>query len=69
MINGAETIDKLVAQADEDFKRQYLDRVWAMNKEMMFKELMRVHGESTKMMNAAQEELEHLRLQLASLKH
>ena len=39
--------------------------VWAMNKEQMFKELMRVHAESTKMMLAAQTELDNLRMTLA----
>ena len=54
MMNGASVIDQLVETADEAFKRQYLDRVWAMSKIDMFKELMRVHAESTRMMNQAQ---------------
>jgi hypothetical protein len=65
MINGAAVIDQLVQSADEDFKRQYLDRVWAMNKMDMFKELMRVHGESTKMMNQAQAEIDNLKAVIA----
>ena len=65
MINGAAVIDQLVESADEDFKRKYLDRVWAMSKMDMFKELMRVHGESTKMMTQAQAEIDNLKAVIA----
>ena len=65
MINGAAVIDQLVESVDEDFKRQYLDRVWAMSKMDMFKELMRVHGESTKMMVQAQAEIDNLKAVIA----
>jgi len=65
MINGAAVIDQLVESADEAFKRQYLDRVWAMSKIDMFKELMRVHGESTKMMIQAQAEIDNLKAVIA----
>ena len=65
MINGAAVIDQLVESADEDFKRKYLDRVWAMTKMDMFKELMRVHGESTKMLTQAQAEIDNLKAVLA----
>lgn len=65
MINGAAVIDQLVESADEDFKRKYLDRVWAMSKMDMFKELMRVHGESTKMLTQAQAEIDNLKAVIA----
>ena len=65
MINGAAVIDQLVESADEAFKRQYLDRVWAMSKMDMFKELMRVHGESTRLMHQAQSEIENLKAVIA----
>lgn len=65
MINGAAVIDQLVESADEAFKRQYLDRVWGMTKVDMFKELMRVHGESTKMMIQAQAEIDNLKAVIA----
>ena len=65
MINGAAVIDQLVESADEAFKRQYLDRVWAMSKMDMFKELMRVHGESTRMMVQAQAEIDNLKAVIA----
>jgi hypothetical protein len=62
--NGQE-VTELVESPDDVQKRKYLDMVWAMNKEQMFKELMRVHAESTKMMLAAQTELDNLRMTLA----
>ena len=65
MINGAAMIDQLVETADEAFKRQYLDRVWSMTKIDMFKELMRVHGESTRMMVQAQAEIDNLKAVIA----
>jgi hypothetical protein len=65
MINGAAVIDQLVESVDEDFKRKYLDRVWAMSKMDMFKELMRVHGESTKLMTQAQAEIDNLKAVIA----
>ena len=65
MINGAAVIDQLVETADEAFKRQYLDRVWSMSKMDMFKELMRVHGESTRMMIQAQAEIDNLKAVIA----
>ena len=65
MINGAAVIDQMVESVDEDFKRKYLDRVWAMSKMDMFKELMRVHGESTKMMTQAQAEIDNLKAVIA----
>jgi len=55
----------LVESPDEIQKRKYLDMVWNMSHEQLFKELMRVHAESTKMMIAAQAELDSLRLTLA----
>ena len=65
MMNGAAVIEQLVETADEAFKRQYLDRVWAMTKIDMFKELMRVHGESTRMMTQAQAEIDNLKAVIA----
>ena len=57
----------LVELPGEIEKRQYLDLVWNMSHEQLFKELLRVHAESTKMMMLAQAELDELRLTLAKL--
>ena len=64
-LNGADMIDKLVQSAEDEQKRKYLDRVWEMNKIDMFKELMRVHGESTRMMLQAQAEIDNLKAVIA----
>lgn len=63
--NGADNIQEYMDAAGDDAKRAYLDRVWSMDKIGMFKELMRVHGESAKLFAAAQSELDHLRMTLA----
>jgi hypothetical protein len=63
--NGVEST--LVESPDDVQKRRYLDMVWSMSKEEMFKELMRVHAESTKMMLSAQTEIDNLRMTLAKL--
>ena len=65
MSTNRQEVTELVESPDDVQKRKYLDMVWAMNKEQMFKELMRVHAESTKMMLAAQTELDNLRMTLA----
>jgi hypothetical protein len=55
----------LVESPDDVQKRKYLDTVWAMSKDQMFKELMRVHGESTRMMMEAQAQIEDLLMRVA----
>jgi len=57
-----------VETPDDVQKRKYLDTVWAMSKEQMFKELMRVHGESTRMMLEAQAVIDELHQELAKHK-
>jgi len=44
-----------------------LDLVWQMSKEQMFKELMRVHAESTRLLTEAQIEIDTLRMTIAKL--
>jgi hypothetical protein len=38
-----------------------MQRIWAMDKDQIFHELMRVHAESSKLLMQAQAELERLR--------
>jgi len=45
-------------------RRQYLDRVWAMNKTEMFGELMRVHTESNRLLMVAQTQIQALQAQI-----
>jgi hypothetical protein len=62
--NGVEVIEELIQTAEEAAKRQYLDRVWAMNKTEMFGELMRVHTESNRLLLVAQTQIKGLQEQL-----
>ena len=57
-ING---VEKLIEVAADDAKKAYMQRVWAMNKDQIFHELMRVHGESSRLLTVAQNEINRLR--------
>jgi len=57
-ING---VEKLIEVAADDAKKAYMQRVWAMNKDQIFHELMRVHGESSRLLTLAQNEINRLR--------
>jgi len=56
-----------VEPPDQVQKNKYLDLVWQMSKEHMFKELMRVHAESTRLLTEAQIEIDTLRMTIAKL--
>jgi len=62
--NGAEIIEELIQTAEDAARRQYLDRVWAMNKTEMFGELMRVHTESNRLLLVAQTQIQALQAQI-----
>lgn len=49
-----------IQSVSDDTKRKYMQSIWAMDKEQIFHELMRVHAESAKLMSAAQMELDRL---------
>jgi len=55
------TVDQYIEKASDDAKKMYMQRIWAMDKEQIFHELMRVHAESSKLLMQAQAELDHLR--------
>ena len=55
------TVDQYIEKASDDAKKMYMQRIWAMDKEQVFHELMRVHAESSKLLMQAQAELDHLR--------
>ena len=59
--NGSMTVDQYIEKASDDAKKMYMQRIWAMDKEQIFHELMRVHAESSKLLMQAQAELDHLR--------
>jgi len=60
-VSKKESVEQYIEKADDFAKKSYMDRVWRMEKEQIFHELMRVHGESSKLLFAAQMEIEHLR--------
>jgi uncharacterized protein with ACT and thioredoxin-like domain len=61
-MNGNVThIQDYIEKAGDEAKKMYMQRVWEMNKEQIFHELMRVHAESSKLLMQAQAELEYLR--------
>jgi len=63
-VNGAEVIEELIQTAEDAARKQYLDRVWAMNKTEMFGELMRVHTESNRLLTVAQGQIQGLQEQI-----
>lgn len=60
MENSIIKIEDLIQQVDDQAKKAYMQRIWAMEKEQIFHELMRVHGESAKLLNLANAELNRL---------
>lgn len=66
MINIAEEIavkqiEEGIKSVDDKQKKEYMERIWNMDKSQIFHELMRVHGESAKLLMEAHEELARLR--------
>jgi hypothetical protein len=60
MANGMTSLAEQIQSVSDDTKRKYMQSIWAMDKEQIFHELMRVHAESAKLMSAAQIELDRL---------
>ena len=54
------TIDELIEKASDDNKKQYMARIWAMTKDQLFHEVMRVQGEAAKLLMSAQAEIDRL---------
>jgi hypothetical protein len=50
-----------IKAVDDKTKREYMERIWNMDKAQIFHELMRVHGESAKLLMMAEEELNRLK--------
>jgi hypothetical protein len=61
MENGINGVEKLIEVAADDAKKAYMQRVWAMSKDQIFHELMRVHGESSRLLTLAQNEINRLK--------
>jgi hypothetical protein len=62
MMNGvAPTVEELIEKASDDAKRAYMTRIWAMTKDQLFHEVMRVQGEAAKLLMSAQAEIDRLK--------
>jgi hypothetical protein len=59
MENGISVLD-LIERAGDDAKKSYMTRIWQMTKEQLFHEVMRVQGESAKLLLQAQAEIDRL---------
>ena len=64
--NGAMTEEQYIERANDEAKKMYMERIWRMDKDQIFHELMRVHGESSKLLIQAQSEIEYLKSLLDS---
>lgn len=60
-MNGAVTVDEYIQKASDDAKKMYMQRIWQMEKDAIFHELMRVHGESSKLLMQAEVEIKYLK--------
>ena len=54
MTTELNNVDSMIAKAPDDAKKAYMERIWKMTKDQIFHELMRVHGESSKLLTQAQ---------------
>jgi len=59
--NKMETVEQYISKADDQAKKLYMDRIWRMEKDAIFHELMRVHGESSKLLLRAEKEIAYLK--------
>ena len=59
--NKMETVEQYISKADDQAKKMYMDRIWRMEKDAIFHELMRVHGESSKLLLKAEKEIKYLK--------
>lgn len=60
-VNGSMTVQEYIEKANDEAKKMYMERIWRMDKDQIFHELMRVHGESSKLLLKAQAEIEYLK--------
>jgi hypothetical protein len=65
-INGSMTVEQYIEKASDDAKKMYMERIWRMDKDQIFYELMRVHGESSKLIMKAEAEITYLKSLLES---
>ena len=59
--NNVMSVAQYIEKADDQAKKMYMERIWRMEKDDIFHELMRVHGESSKLLFKAEKEIAYLR--------
>lgn len=65
-IKDAVSVQQYIEKAGDIQKKQYMQRMWEMPKDQLFHELMRVHGESAKLLMQAEAEIAYLKSLLDS---
>ena len=60
-MNGEMSAEKFIETANDQAKKMYMQRIWEMSKDQIFHELMRVHGESSKLLAEATAEIIYLK--------
>ena len=60
-IKDAVSVQQYIEKAGDMAKKQYMQRIWEMTKDQIFHELMRVHGESAKLLMQAEAEIAYLK--------
>ena len=60
-MNGEMSAEKFIETANDQAKKMYMQRIWEMSKDQIFHELMRVHGESSKLLAEATAEITYLK--------
>jgi len=65
-IKDAVSVQQYIEKAGDIQKKQYMQRMWELTKDQLFHELMRVHGESAKLLMQAEAEIAYLKSLLDS---
>jgi hypothetical protein len=65
-IKDAVSVQQYIEKAGDIQKKQYMQRMWELTKDQLFHELMRVHGESAKLLMQAESEIAYLKSLLDS---
>ena len=65
-MNGEMSAEKFIETANDQAKKMYMQRIWEMSKDQIFHELIRVHGESSKLLAQATAEITYLKSLLDS---
>jgi len=59
--NGVISVAQYIEKANDDAKKMYMQRIWAMEKDAIFHELMRVHAKSSELLLQAESGIAYLK--------